>query len=187
MNRHWFLLLAVLALGTAQSVAGSPCGCGQAKYVCRLVCTIKSELTYEYDMDCDPYCLLGRSDSCGKKQVCDNGCFGFHWETIWKPKCECKVRTKHTLVKVPVVKQVPSYTCVVERVCGGCNSCRVDMAATQRVLESGVMPVSLEQPVVELNETLRPLPMAERTRSVAPTAVQPPIPKLTAAETLFSK
>jgi hypothetical protein len=160
MTRVLFVLLGMLTLGTASAQAGGPCcGCGETKYVCRLVCDVKEELKYEFDMACDPYCLLGRSDCCGKKKVCDcDSLFGFHWEKIWKPNCECKVRMKHTLVKVPVIKQVPVYTCVVERVCCGCRTRTVDTAATQRILQSGVMPVSLEQPVVELDASLNPIP-----------------------------
>lgn len=175
MHRFLALLVIVSTPYTAGVDAAGPCchscGHGNAKYVCRLVCTMRDQLTYEYEMDCEPYCMLGRSDSCGKKRVCDDSLLGFHWETIWKPNCECKVRTKRTLVKVPVVKQVPAYSCVVERICCGCGRNHIDTAATHRLIESGVMPVSADRPTIELDENLRPIPQSVVETTSAPPAV----------------
>lgn len=179
MKRSLLMIALAVALGTPRAEAGGLCGCDAGpKYRCRLVCTMKSELTYEYAEECKPYCNLGPSDKCGKKRVCDDSFFGFHWETIWKPSCECKVRTKNTLVKIPVVKQVPVYSCVVEQVCGDCGRCHVDAAATQRLHDAGIMPVSAAMPVVDLDGSLRPIRHPEAT-----TFAPPPVPERDRVET----
>lgn len=185
MKRVLFLLAAVIALGTALTDAAGPCGCNcsnSCKTYCRLVCTMKSELTFDYSMDCDQYCHLGPSDKCGKKKVCDNGILGFHWETIWKPNCSCVVREKRTLVKVPVVKQVPVYTCVVERVCDHCGCRHADARATQHLQEAGIVPVSAEMPLVELNEDLRPIAPLPANSAAAELFAAPAVPQRNTVE-----
>ncbi|HEY4312319.1 MAG TPA: hypothetical protein VGN12_22920 [Pirellulales bacterium] len=81
---------------------------------------MREKTTYEYKLICEPVCLPGPSVKCGEKCVPDNRCRGFHWETVWKPRCGC-VREQRTLAKVPVKTKEPYYTCVYRRVCCACG------------------------------------------------------------------
>jgi hypothetical protein len=96
--------------------------CGACRYrsICCPVTEMREKTTYEYKLICEPVCLAGPSEKCGEKCVPDDRCRGFHWETIWKPRCGC-VREQRTLAKVPVKKKEPFYTCVYRRVCCSCG------------------------------------------------------------------
>jgi hypothetical protein len=162
------ILVGLLALGgnlglPAQVQAGchgccNSCGCQNVKTVCRLVCEMKDQVDFVYEKECEDYCLMGKSDKCGTKCVpdCHKWC-GFHKEIIWKPHCSCKVRTRCFLIKIPVVKQVPTYRCVVEHICNGCGAgcCTAQAASpeeTQAAIAAaeakGILPVSANEEVV---------------------------------------
>jgi hypothetical protein len=146
-------ILAVLMLQVAADDHARPrcpgCACSSFKKVCRLVCEMKEDIDYEYDVDHDDYCLPGVSEIKGKKWVADcKSLLGCRKELIWQPRCTCKVRTRKTLVKVPVIKKVPTYNCVVDRVCCQCGRSEVDAKATQQARQQGIMPESTDTPIV---------------------------------------
>jgi hypothetical protein len=127
-------LLSLLALGAVVSQAQADCcpGCGcHVHKRCRLICETKQVTTFEYNCECEDFCLPGRSCHCGTKCVpdCNTWC-GFRKEVIWKPSCG-PIKTRTYLTKVPVVKEVPSYRCVVECVCSRCGQASIDGKATQ--------------------------------------------------------
>ena len=190
-------IFTLLVLGglVAQTQAGDHgccqccpnCGCQQVRKVCRLVCEMRDQVTFEYDMDCNDFCPMGKSDKCGTRCVpdCSKWC-GYRKEIIWQPHCSCHPRTIRTLVKIPVIKQVPVYHCEVDRICCGCGcNCGCCGAATpsqqQAAIEKaearGILPVSAEEEItVPLDET--------KTAEAAPAAVEPAAPK-TASLGLF--
>lgn len=145
-------ILAVLALAAAADEPSQPrcanCGCCNFKKVCRLVCEMTEDIDYEYDVDYDDYCLPGVSEIRGKKWVPDcKSWFGLRKVLQWQPRCLCKVHTRNTLVKVPVVKKkVPSYNCVVDRVCCQCGRSEVDAKATEQARQRGTLPQSTPMP-----------------------------------------
>jgi hypothetical protein len=125
------------------------CGCVKAKKICRLVCEMKEDIDYEYDVDYDDYCLPATSKICGKKWVPDcKALFKCRKVLLWQPRCACKIYSRKTLVKIPVVKKVPSYNCVVECVCCRCGKSRVDAEATAQARKRGIMPASVDTPIV---------------------------------------
>ena len=149
-------IMSVIALATLVSEvrAGVPggcccnqCGCG-VKKVCRLKCEMKPVTTYRYECKCEDYCLPGPSKCSGWKWVCDcQSLLGKHKEHIWKPSCG-RVCNRKLLVKVPVTKQVPTYTCEVVNLCARCGCAQVDEAATAEARAKQIMPVSAEEPLV---------------------------------------
>jgi hypothetical protein len=149
-----FVIVSVIALTTmtSQAQAGNhgccnQCGCG-VKKVCRLKCEMRPATTYRYEAKCEDFCLPGPSKCCGTKWVCDcQSLLGKHKEHIWQPSCGC-VRHRKLLVKVPVTKQVPVYTCEVVDLCGRCGCAQVDEAATAEARARQIMPVSAELPLV---------------------------------------
>lgn len=119
------------------------CGCATFRKVCRLVCEMKEDIDYEYDVDHDDYCLPAVSQIRGKKWVPDcKSLLGWRKALIWKPRCDCKVHSRKTLVKIRVVKKVPTYNCVVDRVCCRCGKSEVDLKATEKVRQQGITPES---------------------------------------------
>lgn len=150
------LTLAAIAILVSRAPANddnalrcTDCGCTHVKKICRLVCETKENVVYEYDVDHDDYCLPAKSDVCGKKWVHDCKSFFSRRKTlIWQPHCACKVRTRKTLVKMPVVKKTPVYNCVVERVCCRCGKAKVDAQATEQARDQGIVPVSVDMPIV---------------------------------------
>ena len=140
-----FSLLAMMAAPARTNEDAAPrcadCGCSSYRNVCRLECTMKEDIDYEYDVDHDPYCLPGVSEIKGKKWVPDcKSLLGCRKVLIWQPKCLCKVHTRKTLVKIPVVKKVPVYTCVVDRVCCKCGRSEVDAKATEKARQQDTAP-----------------------------------------------
>lgn len=125
------------------------CGCGlRPKKICRLKCEMKPVTTFDYSCKCEDFCVPGPSKCCGTRKVPDcNAWCGFRKEDIWQPRCGC-VRKRTVLVKVPVTKQVPTYTCEVVCICGGCGCAQVDEAATAEARSREIMPVSAEEPLV---------------------------------------
>src|SRR5581483_3942881 len=120
-------LTTVVVNAEPQSSSCPDCGCSKVRKVCKLVCETKEDIDYEYDVDRDDYCLPATSKIRGRKWLPDcDALFGWRKVLIWQPRCECKIHTRKTLVKVPVVKKVPVYNCVVERVCCQCGKSRVD-------------------------------------------------------------
>jgi hypothetical protein len=81
--------------------------CGQkchVKKVCRVVCEEKEVKTPKYSVECEDFCVPGKSHK--------HGC-------AYVPTCGC-VRTRKKLVKTEEVKKVPSTKCVVEYLCEDC-------------------------------------------------------------------
>lgn len=120
---HWAIAaLLVLATGAKGDVYRCPnCGSCQHRSVCKPKCEMREKVTYEYQLECEPICLPGPSAKCGTKCVPDDrSCRGFHWEVIWKPRCGC-VREQRTLVKKPVRKKEPHYSCEYLCVCCNCG------------------------------------------------------------------
>ncbi|HET6883375.1 MAG TPA: hypothetical protein VFI31_24710 [Pirellulales bacterium] len=147
------LMVAALSVSAALADPGPApcpgCGCSRVKKICRLVCEIKEDIEYEYDLDYDDYCLPAKSKIRGKKWVDDcKSLFHCRKVLIWQPRCECKIHTRKTLVKIPVIKKVPSYNCVVECVCCRCGKSHVDAVATAQARRQGIMPNSLDTPIV---------------------------------------
>lgn len=145
--------LALVVLMTCVVEAGQPscpeCGCARTRKICKLVCEMREDIDYEYDVDCDDYCLPAPSKIRDKKWLPDCGSLlGWRKVFVWQPRCECKIHTRNTLVKVPVVKKTPVYNCVVEAVCCQCGKSRVDAEATARAREQGIMPDSIDTPIV---------------------------------------
>ena len=145
------LLLLPLILAMTVAAAGAEssqprcadCGCASFRKVCRLVCEMKEDIDYEYDVDHDDYCLPGVSKIKGRRWVDDcNSLFGCRKVLDWQPRCTCKIRTRKTLVKVPVVKKMPTYGCVVDRVCCQCGKSEVDLKATEQARKQGIAPES---------------------------------------------
>ena len=148
-------LLALVVLNASAALAGqgpSPCpgcGCVKTRKICRLVCEMKEDINYEYDVDYDDYCLPDTSKITGKKWVPNCQCpFKCRKVLLWQPRCVCKIHTRKTLVKIPVIKKVPNYNCVVESVCCGCGKSHVDAQATAQARQQGIMPDSVETPIV---------------------------------------
>ncbi|HEY5311157.1 MAG TPA: hypothetical protein VIK18_01515 [Pirellulales bacterium] len=153
MNSVISMSVLALAALAGQALAANPagccdqCGCG-VKKVCRLKCDMKTVTKYEYRGKCEDFCLPGPSKCCGWKWVCDcQSLCGRHKEHLWQPSCG-KMCTRKLLVKIPVSKQVPSYTCEVVSICGRCGCARVDEAATAEARAKQIMPVSAEEPLV---------------------------------------
>jgi hypothetical protein len=150
-------VLAVLGF-VAQAQAGhrhccGNCGCNTCNMRCRLVCEEKNVITYDWAVDCEPYCLPGIG-GCKVGEVClrdAQTCHGCRIEGIWKPNCCNKIKIRRTPVKIPIVTKVPSYRCVVECICGNCGHCSTDLQAsaeaTQELEAQGVIPTSAETAV----------------------------------------
>lgn len=144
-------MLAILVLAAAADEPAQPrcasCGCSNFRNACRLVCEMKERINYEYDVDCDNYCLPGVSEIRGKHWVPDcKSWLGRRKVLHWQPHCLCKVHTRKTLVKIPVVTKVPSYNCVVDRVCCQCGRSEVDAKATEQARQRGAAPQSTPVP-----------------------------------------
>jgi hypothetical protein len=141
-------VIASVAFGDAPSAQCPSCGCAKCRKICRLVCKVEEEIDYEYDVDCDDYCLPDTSKICGKKWVPDcKSLFGCRKILIWQPRCKCKIHTRKTLVKIPVTKKVPTYSCVVESVCCQCGKSKLDAQATAEARRQGMMPDSVDKPL----------------------------------------
>lgn len=149
------LALPIAAVLTFAAAADEPtqfqctgCGCSNFTHVCRLVCEMKEDIDYEYDVDHDPYCLPGVSEIQDKQWVSDcKSLFGCRKVLTWKPRCLCKIHTRKTLVKIPVVKKVPVYNCVVDRVCCKCGRSEIDAKAAEKKGEQGTVPEAADVPM----------------------------------------
>lgn len=174
----WMTLLA-LALTALESRGEAPCcahcgcHCNLVK-VCKLVPDVKKETVFEYSVECEDFCVPGRSICCGKQCVQD-GCT-CHVEPILKPTCG-RVHTRSKLVKKPVTKEKNGYKCVVEYVCAKCCSGhqhhhhlfhhRADAA-------DPAAPLALDETPSDLPASeLQPVPPAEAFLAPAPIADQP--------------
>jgi len=182
-----FSALALLLVGglvnqaLAQDGCCCNCGCNHVKKVCRLVCDMKEVTTFEYDCKCEDFCLPGKSTCCGHHWEPDCKCLlGCKKVHDWQPHCSCHIRTKKTLVKVPVKKKVPHYTCVVECICNQCGNCQVDQQATAQAREQGIMPVSAETPIVLQDSSAQ-------DAGQQPAAPQQPQKSLSFLDRLFGK
>lgn len=141
--------IANVGIGDQQASPCPGCGCSRTKKVCRLVCEMKDDIDYEYDVDYDEYCLPDTSKIRGKKWVADcTSLLGYRKELIWQPRCKCKIHTRKTLVKIPVIKKVRTYNCIVDSVCCGCGKSHFDAEATARARQQGIMPDSVDGPIV---------------------------------------
>jgi hypothetical protein len=86
----------------------------QVKKVCRVVCEEKAVKTPKYTVECEDFCVPGRSQKHGCAHIPTGGC----------------VRTRKTLVKTEEVKKVLSTRCVVAYLCERCcQSCGCQVAA----------------------------------------------------------
>lgn len=156
-----------------QSACCAQCGCGlRPKKVCRAKCEMKPQTTFEYDCKCEDFCVPGHSKCCGVRKVPDcNAWCGYRKEHIWQPSCGC-VRTRKVLVKVPVTRQVPVYTCEVVCICHGCGCTQVDEAATAEARAREIMPVSAEEPLLlDAGETPSDASIAQSPASAQRTAM----------------
>lgn len=152
----------------------SHCGCGQcSKKVCRLKCEMRPVTTFRYECKCEDFCVPGPSKYCGKCKVPDcNARCGYRTETKWQPTCGC-VRTRKLLVKVPVTKQVPTYTCEVVNICGGCGHAQIDEAATAEARAKEIIPTSADMPLVfEMGGAAELTPATPAERQTAETAAK---------------
>jgi hypothetical protein len=152
-------MIMLIALGAFVSQAqaghhcGCPsCGCARVKKICRLVEDVKKTTVFCYKVECEDFCIPGPSPCCGTKCV-PNDCpcigTGFHKEIIFGKPCGCgKIRTKKSLVKVPVDKEMRIWTCKVERVCCGCGCAQLDAKATAEARAQEIIPASAEEPIV---------------------------------------
>lgn len=152
--------------------AGARCGqCGchaPCKKVCRVVCEMKKVEITCWEVKCEDFCaplprLCGRGcggdpgcgdcgaePSCGNCDSCKAGCGE---KCIQPPKCG-KVRSKKTLVKKTVAKEVPVYKCVVEYVCCDCSGCGVGTEAPKEALP----PVAPPPKGTQARATVEPSP-----------------------------
>lgn len=147
---------AALAGLVVAAQAGHHCGrcngCGGYK-VCRLVPEVTKTTTYQYCLECEDFCLHGRSKCIGTKQVCDcQGCC--KCEKVMQPTCAC-VKTKAKLVKIPVVKEKHGWKCVVVHVCNGCRQCAEARPATEVELQMALQ--TAEQQGIVLTSASEPI------------------------------
>lgn len=161
----------LFGIATVELSAGcNRCGCNHGCKVCKLVPDVKKETTFEYRVECEDFCLYGRSKCIGTKQVCDECSGRVHCEKVWQPTCGC-VKTRAKLVKVPVVKEKHGWKCVVVSSCGRCGNCCADareatadelQMALQEARNQGLLQVSYEEPIfVRIPEELPAVPAAE--------------------------
>ena len=122
-----FLLTIFLGLGIVlpcqAGVFGRPCvhcGCCQLKKVCRLVPDVKKVTQFEYSVDEEEVCLLGKS--CSEEQNVADKCLpnGRRCETVQTPRCG-RIVCKKTLKKTTTTVEKSSVKCVVDTVCGQCG------------------------------------------------------------------
>lgn len=136
------------------------CGacCGLIK-VCRAECSEKEVTHVKYRVECEDFCVPGRSckfcceDECGHCQVCKTGTCG-------------KVRTKKKLVKVEVKEKIPVTKCVVEYLCPSCcdtcgaEACSIGegdpMAAPEEPAAENPAPKSAAPPAPTAHRQRRP-------------------------------
>lgn len=147
-------LTALVSQAQAGGCGNCPqCGGGCQK-VCRVKCEMRTVTTFKYCCKCEDFCLPGPSKCCGKKWVPDcASLFGGHYEQVWGPPCCGRVRHRKVLLKIPVTKQVPAYTCEVVNLCGKCGMAQVDEAATAEMRAKEIVPVSAEEPLVSAGES----------------------------------
>lgn len=156
MKRFALIALALVATGLAVQVearlpwACRDCGCCKARKVCKLVPDVKKTTKYEYCVECEDFCINGRSKCIGTKQVCD--CHGHtKCEKIMQPTC-CEVRTRAKILKKPVVTEKCGWKCVVETLCSGCGGCCASAEVSEEqskayiavAEQQGILPVSAE-------------------------------------------
>lgn len=173
------LLAVVLLTGVTVVVeAGHHCrrcnGCGGHK-VCRLVPEVTKVTTFEYYLQCEDFCIQGRSKCVGT--CCKPDCSGCcHCEKVMQPTCGC-VRTKAKLMKVPVVKEKCGWKCVVVHVCGGCRHCAESRPATDAELQlaiktaeqQGIVLTSHAEPIEVTIPDDEPQPPAAPVETAKPT------------------
>lgn len=127
------LIVAALAATAAVHAGGdgSGCcpGCGShcgLQKVCRRVCDFKEVKKTYYCEKEEDFCVPGRSEACGCKEV---------------PTC-AEVMIKKHLTKKIVVEKVPVYKFKVEYVCpscaAGCSACAVDSAIPAAPVAGGM-------------------------------------------------
>jgi hypothetical protein len=173
MNRSvlFAVLTAVSGLVGHADAGCNSCGCNSGCKVCRLVPEVTKVTTYEYRIECEDFCLHGRSQCCGSHLVPGECCGDCpRCEKIWKPTCGC-VKTKGKLVKIPVVKEKCGWKCVVVSGCRGCGNCCADARVataeeTQLAIETarqqGILLTAAEEPiVVTIPEELPAVPDAK--------------------------
>lgn len=175
------MLVSSAPAGNHNSACCNQCGCGVRK-VCRMKCEMKDVTTYRYCAKCEDFCLPGPSKCCGSKLVCDcQALCGVKKQHLWQPTCGHMCHKK-MLVKIPVTKKVPVYTCEVVCICNGCGCAQVDEAATAEARANQIMPVSAEEPLV-LEDNTQPA-SADDQASVADTA---PVKQASLMERVFGR
>ncbi len=149
--------------GCGASTTCCQCGChAPCKKVCRVVCEMKKVEITCWEVKCEDFCaplpsLCGKnccadscSSGCGECGACTSGCCE---KCINPPKCG-KVRSKKTLVKKTVTKEVPVYKCVVEYVCCDCCGGGVGTEAPKEALP----PVAPPPKGTQARATVEPSP-----------------------------
>jgi hypothetical protein len=187
-RREMLLLVASLIAASAVEVQAG-CRCGRCNSncnkVCKLVPDVKKVTTFKYCLECEDFCIPGRSKCLGWKQVCE--CGRPECVKCMQPTCAC-VRTKRKLMKMPVVEEHHGWKCVVVCKCCGCNHSTAAREATpaemQLALEEadrqGLLLVNFEEPItvmipddesdVGAAATVPALFVAERKTESAPLA-----------------
>lgn len=131
--------------------------------VCRAECSEKEVTHTKYRVECEDFCVPGRSckfcceDACGCCQVCKAGTCG-------------KVRTKKKLVKIEVKEKVPVTKCVVEYLCPGCcDACGADSNDRSEASVSdqdAVVPLPHEAPSAQPPAPAPAMPLPPTARNV---------------------
>ena len=104
--------LPCLAADDCDRCAG--CGCAEnCCKVCRCVPSTKKVTKVTYDVECEDFCVPGKSE---RSLACDE-CG--HKQHIYTPTC-AKVHTRRNLIKHETVKEVPTTKWVVETLCHEC-------------------------------------------------------------------
>ena len=195
MKYAGLLLIAASLTGLVASVQAGhhhcgSCNCSQGHKVCRLVPEVTKTTTFEYRLECEDFCLHGKSKCVGMQKTCGCGNCA-KCEPIMQPTCDC-IRTRAKLVKIPVVKEKCGWKCVVVHVCNGCRQCAAAprpateaelQMALQQAEQQGILLTSAEEPI------LVAIPDDEATANleVAPPAtLEAPLPAPVAQPTTSS-
>ncbi len=134
--------IGLVALAQAGDGCCSQCGCRhQVQKVCRMVPDVKVTVRWEYDVECEDFCIPGPSKYCGTRQVTD--CHGTRCEKIMMPTC-AKVQTRKVLVKKPIVTETPTWKWVVEYLCCDCRAASAKAPAANSPAASAASLASSE-------------------------------------------
>lgn len=149
MKSVFYCCVLVLASWTLPCLATDDCdrceGCGCAANcckVCRCVPSTKKVTKVTYSVECEDFCVPGKSD---RSVACDE-CG--HKKHVYTPTC-AQVHTRRNLIKHETVKEVPTTKWVVENLCHECVArCAAqqgesaDVARAKGVPEPATLPAA---------------------------------------------